>query len=125
MKVPGHDLVPAAGEGGEELEQAFVFDQVVLLQHGDHVAEAVLLPDGDGGRLFRLVQGQNVVGRHPADAGQQGGDPDDKDHIEQGEAGPAVPGGGPEQDGTEWSGSGGRSAPSAPARGEICGVPVP
>ena len=108
---PGYDLVPAAGEGGKELEEALVLDQAVFLQHGDHVAEAVLLPDGNRGRLFRLVQGQYIVGRHPADAGQQGGDPDNKDHIEQGEAGPAVPAAGRSRTGLSGAGPGGGAPP--------------
>ncbi len=86
----------------EELEERFVLDQAVVLEHIHHVVKAVLRGDGDGDGVLLLVQGQHVVGGDPAHTGQQSGYADDDHHVEHGKAGgaggaapaPAVLGGG-------------------------------
>ena len=70
---PLGDLVLAAGEGGEELKESLVFDDVVALELVCHAAEVALVVDGDGGAGALLVQGQHVVAQRPAHSGQHHG----------------------------------------------------
>ena len=105
------DLVLAAGDGGEELEERFVLDQAVVLEHIHHVVIAVLRGDGDGDGVLLLVQGQHVAGGDPAHTGQQSGYADDGHSVEHGKAGGAG--------GAAPAPGGGGGGPAAPA-----GLPV-
>ena len=42
-----------------------------------------VLRQGDDGGVLGLVEGQHIIGRHPAHCRQQGGDTDDEGHIQQ------------------------------------------
>ena len=76
-------LAGDVGEGAEELEDHLIFDEPLLLQFVCHLGHAVPLVDlHDGGERL-LVQGQHVVGPDPAHAGQQGGDAQHADDVDE------------------------------------------
>ena len=71
------------GEGAEHLEDHLVLDEAGLLQLVGHVAHRVALLNLHRGGEGGLVQGQHVVGPHPAHPRQNGGDAQHKNDIEQ------------------------------------------
>ena len=81
-----HHLILAPGKGGKQIKQRLVLNESVFLEHVRHIAKAVFTGNGNGNRFLLFVQGQHIVGGHPADTGQQGGNSDDKHHIEQSKA---------------------------------------
>ena len=85
------DLVLAAGDGGEELEERFVLDQAVVLQGVGHLVQGGIFLNGDGGGVLGLIEGQHIAGSHPAQRRQQRRDADDEDHIEHGSIGTKAP----------------------------------
>ena len=56
-----------------------------------HLMEGLPLADGDDGGVLVFVEGQDVPSPHPAQGGQQGGNADDEDHVQQGPRGAAAP----------------------------------
>ena len=101
----GRHLLIGVGEDGKEAEDQLELNDAIGFELIGHIVQIHhlyglaldpliglhlhlllsenVLRQGDDGGVLRLVEGQHIVGGHPAHRRQQGRDADDKGHIQQ------------------------------------------